>query len=67
MTDKTKLTINNEKKKYRPNVAAIVLSAKYPHNVKYLLPQELMLKMLGNFHKVALMKVKLQKRLCIES
>ena len=31
MTDKTKITINNETKKYRPNVAAIVLSAKYPH------------------------------------
>jgi putative (di)nucleoside polyphosphate hydrolase len=31
MTDKTKITINNETKKFRPNVAAIVLSAKYPH------------------------------------
>ena len=31
MTDKNKITINNETKKFRPNVAAIVLSAKYPH------------------------------------
>ena len=31
MTDKNEITINNEKKKFRPNVAAIVLSAKYPH------------------------------------
>ena len=35
MTDKNEMTINNEKK-FRPNVAAIVLSAKYPHNAKYL-------------------------------
>lgn len=31
MTDKNDNTTNNEKKNYRPNVAAIVLSAKYPH------------------------------------
>ena len=30
MTDKKENTINNEKR-FRPNVAAIVLSAKYPH------------------------------------
>ena len=30
MTDKNEITINNEKK-FRPNVAAIVLSSKYPH------------------------------------
>lgn len=31
MTDKTEPRNNNVKKRYRPNVAAIVLSAKYPH------------------------------------
>ena len=31
MTDKREKIINNEKKKFRPNVAAIVLSSKYPH------------------------------------
>jgi putative (di)nucleoside polyphosphate hydrolase len=31
MTDKNETTINTDKKNFRPNVAAIVLSAKYPH------------------------------------
>ena len=31
MTDKREKMINNDKKKFRPNVAAIVLSSKYPH------------------------------------
>jgi len=31
MTDKNENTRDNETKNYRPNVAAIVLSAKYPH------------------------------------
>lgn len=31
MTDKNENTTINEKKNFRPNVAAIVLSAKYPH------------------------------------
>jgi len=31
MTDKNEITKDNTKKNYRPNVAAIVLSAKYPH------------------------------------
>ncbi|MGA1931495.1 RNA pyrophosphohydrolase [Arcobacter sp. YIC-464] len=31
MTDKNEKKTNNENKNFRPNVAAIVLSAKYPH------------------------------------
>lgn len=31
MTDKNENKINNNKKNFRPNVAAIVLSSKYPH------------------------------------
>ena len=31
MTDKNENITSNETKNYRPNVAAIVLSAKYPH------------------------------------
>lgn len=31
MTDKNKVTTNKKTKNFRPNVAAIVLSAKYPH------------------------------------
>ena len=46
-------------KRYRPNVAAVIVSAKYPlFNANYLLPVVAILKVSGNFLKGELTRVK---------